>query len=204
MIRRLIISLCLLVLVDNTYSEILLLTKDTLKSNNFFQQKKYGFAYDFALNSENILYEYETYKPQVFQIVYLVPLSKKSKIIHYSICLLPQINSVRIIDKFKEMRDYEFGINIEFVCNHIINNNLAIYTSVGTGPHYISHDRGKQAGGFIFNDNFVAGFRYKLDDEYEFKLHFKFRHLSNANIKLPNWGINNYMIGMSLMKNFCN
>lgn len=198
--KRLLISFYVIFLCESVFS-INEMQFDSIHYSNFFQHRKFGFAYDFSLTQQHMLYEYEYYKPQVFQLVYSVPISKKLNRNYYSFNILPQINSVLITDKNREMHDYEFGTNFEISFNHVFSNSIAFFGTIGTGPHFISHNRGRQAGGFIFDDNLVAGFRFKLDDEYEFKLHFKFRHLSNANMKKPNWGINNYMIGLTFLKN---
>lgn len=199
LIKRLLISLCVIFFFKNSYGLNYLLY-DSLKSGDFFLKKKYGFAYDFAITKQKMLYEYEYYKPQIFQLLYSIPLTKNIKRNFYSLNILPQINSVLITDKYREMHDFEFGTNVEVSFNHIVSNSFIVFGSIGTGPHFISHNRGRQAGGFIFSDNFIAGFRYKIDDEYEFKMHCKFRHLSNANLKKPNWGINNFLIGFTFLK----
>ncbi|OFX17477.1 MAG: hypothetical protein A2033_12145 [Bacteroidetes bacterium GWA2_31_9] len=175
---------------------------DSLKNDDFFQKKKLGFAYDFALTQQNLLYEYETYKPQLFQLIYSYSLTKENRKNFWGINIIPQINSVVITNKFHESHDFEFGTNVEVSFNHIVGKRVLFFVAIGTGPHYISHNRGRQAGGFLFSDNFIAGIRYKLDEDYEFKLHIKFRHMSNANLKLPNWGINNWMVGFTFLKNF--
>ncbi|OFX51551.1 MAG: hypothetical protein A2046_15240 [Bacteroidetes bacterium GWA2_30_7] len=198
-IIRLVIGLSLLFFFEEVFS-INKSKNDSLCNIDYFRQKKLGFTYDFAITSENMLYEYETYKPQLFQIVYSIPLSKKLKRKFYSINIIPQINSALVTNKFKEMYDFEFGTNFEFSYNYVVNQNIALFTAIGIGPHYISHDRGRQAGGFLFSDNFIVGLRYKFDDDTEIKLHFKFRHMSNANMKLPNWGINNFFIGGTFFK----
>lgn len=201
LIKRLLVSLCIICSIGNTYSFCYSNSED-LKKNNFFQQRKFGFAYDCALTQQNLLYEYEMYKPQLFQLIYSFSLTKENKQNFWGVNILPQINSVVITNKFHESHDFEFGMNVEVSYNRVVGRSFLLFGAIGTGPHYISHDRGRQAGGFLFSDNFIAGCRFKVDDDQEFKIQLKFRHMSNANLKKPNWGINNFFIGISYLRNF--
>jgi len=102
-----------------------------------------------------------------------------------------------------------FAVNIEFGCNIGIGRIMKIspadyfYMKLGTGPHYISAHVFNEARGFIFSDNFSTGFYHRLTRENLFlNLQLRLRHISNADLKYPNGGINtiNFLIGLSRIK----
>ena len=70
---------------------------------------------------------------------------------------------------------------------------------LGSGPHYISADLERQATGFIFSDNLMLGSLIRLKKQVFLNLQFGVRHISNANINLPNRGVNSviFMAGIS-------
>ncbi|HEU4470256.1 MAG TPA: acyloxyacyl hydrolase [Flavisolibacter sp.] len=108
----------------------------------------------------------------------------------------PQVNPVRT----RRPWDIEFGVNLG-LRNYIkINEGLYLYQMIGAGPHYMSARLERQARGFIFSDNFAVGAFTKLNKKnLLLNLQFRMRHLSNANLKLPNRGINsyNFLVGLS-------
>ena len=74
---------------------------------------------------------------------------------------------------------------------------------LGSGPHFITAEVSRQANGFIFSDNLALGSFVKLSEKDLFlNLQFKIRHLSNAELKNPNAGINtwNVMVGLSKLR----
>jgi hypothetical protein len=99
--------------------------------------------------------------------------------------------------------DYEFGLNLG-IRNYIkINDGFYFYQMLGSGPHYMSAVVGRQANGFIFSDNLAIGTIFRLAQQHILvNVQYVQRHLSNANLKLPNRGINsyNFMIGLSRIK----
>ena len=66
--------------------------------------------------------------------------------------------------------------------------------AIGTGPHYLSLESDIQAKGFIFSDNFEVAFYQKLKSRLGFSIKMRFRHLSNAGLKEPNIGIDNFFL----------
>ncbi len=103
--------------------------------------------------------------------------------------LEPQYNKV-----IHPASDYEFGLGfgLEYRFN-IIKNAMDGYILAGSGFHYISYDSSCQSGGFNFNDNLGAGFYIYITHNSAINLGFRFRHISNANIRMPNEGINSYL-----------
>ena len=115
----------------------------------------------------------------------------------------PQFNLVKAASSGKDGLDYEYGLNLG-IRNYIkINEGFYLYQMLGSGPHYISAEVVRQASGFIFSDNFAVGTFLRLNKRNLF-LNFQYvqRHISNANLKAPNGGINfyNFVIGLSKLK----
>ncbi len=103
--------------------------------------------------------------------------------------LEPQYNKV-----IHPASDYEFGLGfgLEYRFN-IIKNAMDGYILAGSGFHYISYDSSCQSGGFNFNDNLGAGFYIYITHNSAINLGFRFRHISNADIRMPNEGINSFL-----------
>jgi len=115
----------------------------------------------------------------------------------------PQFNFVKAGSTPDGSVDYEFGLNLG-IRNYVkINDGFYFYQMLGSGPHYISAEVGRQANGFIFSDNLALGTFVRLTKKNLF-LNFQYvqRHISNANLKSPNGGVNsyNFVIGLSRLK----
>jgi len=115
----------------------------------------------------------------------------------------PQFNLVKAGSTPDGGLDYEFGLNLG-IRNYIkINDGFYFYQMLGSGPHYISAEVGRQANGFIFSDNLALGTFLRLTKKNLF-LNFAYvqRHISNAGLKAPNGGVNSYdlVIGLSRLK----
>jgi hypothetical protein len=111
----------------------------------------------------------------------------------------PQFNLVHT----RRPWDIEFGTNLG-IRNYVrINSGLYLYQMLGSGPHYISAHLDRQATGFIFSDNLAVGAFTRISRKSLFlNLQFRMRHISNANLKLPNRGVNsyNFLVGLSRFK----
>ena len=115
----------------------------------------------------------------------------------------PQFNFVKAASTPKGGIDYEFGLNLG-IRNYVkINDGVYFYQMLGSGPHYVSAEIGRQANGFIFSDNLAIGTFLRLNKKNLF-LNFQYvqRHISNAGLKDPNGGVNsyNFVVGLSRLK----
>ncbi len=101
----------------------------------------------------------------------------------------------------EESPDYEFGLN-GGLRNYIrVNPNFYFYQMLGSGPHYISAVLTKQANGFIFSDNLAVGIYKRINKNSLFlNLQLGIRHISNADLKMPNRGVNSFNILVGLGK----
>jgi hypothetical protein len=94
-----------------------------------------------------------------------------------------------------EGRTYDLALNLGFDFRWRIAGRLGLYFKFATGPAYLSTALPRQAGGFLFSNNFILGFRYALKSERViFSPGIQFRHLSNAKHTAPNSGIDNVLV----------
>lgn len=95
--------------------------------------------------------------------------------------------------------DFEFGVNAGILWQLALANNWTLNAAIGSGPHFISVQTRLQSDGFIFSDNFEAGLSYYIPIAgMTFNLKGRFRHISNAGLKTPNWGIDNLFLIIGL------
>ncbi|HEX8548346.1 MAG TPA: acyloxyacyl hydrolase [Cytophagaceae bacterium] len=113
--------------------------------------------------------------------------------------LEPQLNPVFIRKAESSKTELEFGLNMGFQHIYPITKNIYSYILISAGPHFISVNTVRLARGFCFSDNLGAGLYVALNKSLRLNLGFRLRHLSNAELKSPNHGINtfNYHIGLS-------
>ena len=115
----------------------------------------------------------------------------------------PQINPVFIVfDKNRDFKnEIEFGLSVGLQQSFIINNTFEAYIMGSIAPFFTSVRTVRQAQGFLFADNIGLGTYIYLQKDKKLALNigFRLRHLSNANTRIPNLGINtrNYLIGIS-------
>lgn len=161
---------------------------------------KFGFSLDHG--SQFLLDVDYDYKVDVFNVyLYKKIIAKKSW--GLDLFLNPQfgVNSYREEYQSKLWTvGQEVGLNGGLLLTKsIIKNKLSIYCMLSAGPRFISGAPSRQIGGFIFSDNATSGLIFHLDTECSVFLGGGIRHLSNANLKKPNGGINTSTIQLGLM-----
>jgi opacity protein-like surface antigen len=109
--------------------------------------------------------------------------------------LEPQFNLV-----LKPAKETEFGLGIGLQYAYPVMDRISPYVLVVSGPHYISYDSITQAGGFNFSSAIGAGVYISLTREMALNLGYRYRHVSNGDLKKPNEGIDSHlaMVGLSL------
>ena len=116
---------------------------------------------------------------------------------HFIGYLEPQINPVFISGKLQEL---EFGCNFGLRYEQEINAANRLYAAIGTGPHYITAETGKQHRGYLFSDNFIAGWYHQIHGPIYSNVQYHFRHISNANLMKPNQGLDNHLITLGVSR----
>ena len=110
-----------------------------------------------------------------------------------SLFLEPQFNPVL------RRSEYEFGLGIGVQYTYALTEWLSPYLLLATGPHYISIDTETQAKGFNFSNAAGIGFYIPLNKNAAVNCGYRLRHVSNADLKEPNGGIDNHvgLLGVS-------
>lgn len=97
--------------------------------------------------------------------------------------------------------DYEFGFNLGLAYQKTIIPNLRLTASLGSGPYYVTVRTRRQARGFIFSDNLELGLQYHWPQaQLGIQLRGRYRHISNAGLKSPNGGIDNFFLVVGVSK----
>jgi hypothetical protein len=108
-----------------------------------------------------------------------------------------------VYPRINDRTDFELGVNMGFLYTFFQADRLSLYAAIGSGPHYITVETDRQARGFIFSDNFELGSAYNFERiNTAFLLKFRFRHISNAGLKEPNGGIDNFFVIAGLSANW--
>ena len=93
----------------------------------------------------------------------------------------------------------EFGLAFFLKYGYPLTEKLYPFIEVGTGPYYMTWSTASQSTQFNFDSQGGLGLLYFLDSHWGINTAFRYRHVSNADIKKPNGGIQSlvYLIGFS-------
>ncbi len=161
------------------------------------QQRGQRIGFDIGYGFQNGLPVPYYYDVVLFQFNYYFTLFERGS---FSVELIPKpqfnISKYKVTNNSsKEESGFEFGLNIGFSARKSFQrDNMALYLLIGFGPHYVSGVPKRQAKGFIFSDNIVAGADLKMTDRLRFDMAGGIRHISNAGLKRPNGGVNNIIL----------
>lgn len=153
-----------------------------------------GKFLNFAVN-----YRYEVH---FYQLQYYYSILNKPK---WNLELLaqPQFNTTKLAsldDLPGDVSGYEFGLNLGvLVRRNLFNDIMSVYSGISVGPHYISKTPLRQAKGFNFSDNILAGVNVRIAKTTYLDLRCGFRHMSNGGFNRPNGGINNIVLSAGVM-----
>jgi Lipid A 3-O-deacylase (PagL) len=89
----------------------------------------------------------------------------------------------------------EFGVGVGLKYAYPFWDSYSVYILGSVGPHVMSLKTEDQANGFIFNDTIGVGMEFKISPGSAINIECRLRHLSNAEIQKPNYGIEN-LIGL--------
>lgn len=83
----------------------------------------------------------------------------------------------------------EYVLNIGIVYRRYLDLNSSVFATLNSGPMYIDTDTERLKKGFAFSDIFTFGYNYKRN-RMSFDAKCVFRHVSNADLQMPNFGLN--------------
>ncbi len=142
------------------------------------------------------------YKSSLLKTTYLREITSGSKIA-LSLFLQPIIGiSTCIKDRVSTLweKGYEIGLGAGGRIDvNLYHSDLLWVFKLQSGPHYISRAPSRQLPGFLFSSEANTGFSLLLKGATKIEVLLGFRHLSNAEVRLPNGGLNNLLmsVGMS-------
>jgi hypothetical protein len=86
-------------------------------------------------------------------------------------------------------QNVEFGVGVGLKYSYPIHELVSVYVLGSVGPHYITLNTEDQAQGFLFADSIGGGVSVVISPGSAINIEYRFRHLSNAGLELPNHGI---------------
>lgn len=76
-----------------------------------------------------------------------------------------------------------------------LSSGVSPYAEVGIGPHLISETRlGERQYSTAFQFGSLIGFGLGFGDKGQYEISYRYQHLSNADIKTPNQGMNLHLL----------
>jgi hypothetical protein len=98
------------------------------------------------------------------------------------------------------LKGHEFGLNIGILLrSNFCSDRVSLYAVASLGPHFVSGVPDRQSRGFIFSDNLFVGVNVLIYRSLYLDLRTGTRHISNAELKQPNGGLNNYVYKAGFM-----
>ncbi|MGZ5243716.1 MAG: acyloxyacyl hydrolase [Bacteroidia bacterium] len=158
------------------------------------KEYKIGFSYGYGIQlGKRVDYKY---KMHVFELKYYHPLLARKR---FSLEALARPHYV--LNTYKDSlkgdsyyEGYECGFNAGLLARkYSLKKTASIYTYLSTGPHYVSSTPKRQAEGFVFAHYLFAGSSLRLTNKTHLDVKAGLRHVSNASLKMPNGGINNFI-----------
>lgn len=175
------------------------------KSNKIRLGLNYGFGtqQSYPFNSKDYTYDVQFYK---IQINYL--LNKRTKW-SFEINVEPSIyiNEHQLLNKYyvqpNDGDDYlekreefikikqlnEYVLNLGFLARYKLLNSFSTYILGSVGPMYSDTNTERMNAGFAFSDIIALGLSYQIKAIF-IDFRYSMRHVSNANLSLPNNGYN--------------
>ena len=111
----------------------------------------------------------------------------------------PMYNYVVLKSEKGNQQVWDAGITSGLKYNYLLFPSLTLSFQVGSGPHWYSATTFRQAPGFLFSNHVGLALYQKLSEKLSLSFMFRIRHMSNADTRQPNHGINtnNYVWGLN-------
>lgn len=92
--------------------------------------------------------------------------------------------------KFMRMKTInEYVLNLGIVYRRYLTYNSSVFATLNSGPMYIDTDTERLKKGFAFSDILSFGYNHRVK-KISFEAKCTIRHVSNANLQMPNFGLN--------------
>lgn len=113
----------------------------------------------------------------------------------------PQVNRIYHIDDNRTnllTEGWEAGISPGLEFELVDNEHISLYFGGAIGPHYVSASHSRQKTGFLLSEWAHVSLGVKLSDKTSFLVNTGYRHLSNANWKTLNGGVDTWHLRFGL------
>lgn len=175
----------------------------------YFSNAKHRFGALVGYGDQNlwkiamdVSYHYEAFFLQL-QYYYVFHSAKRWD---FEFIVVPQYQKTRYLSNESISNfslGYEIGVNSGILFRYnMFQDKVNLYAMASIGPQFVSGTPDRQSDGFIFTDNFFAGMNLMAVKGLYVDFRSGFRHMSNAGLKSPNKGINNFVVYTGLMYNF--
>lgn len=110
----------------------------------------------------------------------------------------PSYNIVQLKSSSGTLLEWDAGVIPGIKYYYRLFPKLVLSLYIGSGPSWYSATTRRQAPGFIFANIAGLGLQTELSDNWTLVATFRIRHMSNADTRQPNHGINtnNHLIGL--------
>jgi len=100
-------------------------------------------------------------------------------------------NYLALREEFTQQKNLtEYILSTNLIIRKYLYKSHSAYILLGIGPMIISERTERLAQGFAFTEVISLGITTKVSQDLYFDIRGGYRHLSNADLKLPNSGIN--------------
>jgi len=170
-------------------------------SKRYINLKSYG-ALAFVGVPLYLLPEGFNYVPLLLGGYFHFPLIMTRKRINLAINIIPLVGVVPSTPG----TDYEMGVDAFLELSIAISKKSIISVNIGSGPYFISVETEKQANGYIFSNYLLLAYKRRLalnrEKTWEINFYGGVRHISNARLKDPNFGIDSVIFGIGFGRLF--
>jgi len=171
------------------------------QASSSFSNSKHSVGLLYGFGDQCLLNESYEYTTNYFGIQYNYRL-KSYATWHIEITSEAQWNQTnyRPVDLLEERaHGYEIGVSGGFLFRKFVHQKTqGIYSLCTIGPHYTSGTPERQSDGFLFASSAFIGAFTSISKTLRFEIRYGFRHISNANLKQPNGGVNQIIWNVGL------
>jgi len=185
--------------------ELVLLLAVSMLSNVAGAQTEFRSAPRTGLSAGygNQLFLGKPYRYQVFlfNLTHLRPLWQNEKMA-VELLLMAQVNPTRF-KKEDWHNDFTTGLEYGFNAGALVRKPAfrkrhSVYALISSGPHHVNDAPVRQRDGFLFCNYFAAGLMLNPQQQLPVDLRLGARHISNLGMKIPNGGINNLFVAVTV------
>jgi hypothetical protein len=145
-----------------------------------------GISYGMGDDYTGKKYEHDNH---YFRVNYLYTPKQTKHFFLYQVLIAPEINFAKHgRDIYSEFNYKEYSLNVGGIARREINKHVSVLILASSGPAYLTSATERQSLGFAMVENVAGGFSYKIDD-VTFTASAGIRHISNANTRPVNHGI---------------